>query len=118
MRNLMIVFLMMISFASVEAQTTFESTQMITMTNGKNETENINSKIVINSDTTEIELFLGVAHSKEKILSLLTVFNEKTYDVLVYEKENNEILILHVKNGNIYSVVFQTDMDNTLTFNL
>ena len=118
MRNLTIVFLMMISFASIEAQITFEGTEIVTMTDGKNETQKFNSRIVINSDTTEIELFLGVSYSKEKIFSLLTVFNEETHDILVYTKENNELLILHVKNGNIYSIVFQTDMDNSLTFNL
>lgn len=109
---------MMISFASVEAQTTFEGTEIVTMTDGKNETQKFNSRILINSDTTEIELFLGVSYSKEKIISLLTVFNEEVHDVLVYTKENNELLILHVRNGNIYSIVFQSDMDNTLTFNL
>ena len=118
MRNLMIVFIMMISFASVEAQTTFESTEMVIMTNGKNETQKLNSRIVINSDTTEIELFLGVSYSKEKILSLLTVFNEETHDVYVYRKENNEILVLYIRNGNIYSVLFQTNINNSMMFNL
>ena len=118
MRNLMMVFIMMILFVSVDAQTTFEGTEIVTMTNGKNETQKFSSRIIINSDTTEIELFIGVAHIKEKILSLITTFNEETHDVLVYTKENNELLILHVRNGNIYSIVFQTDMNNTLTFNL
>jgi len=118
MRNIMIVFLMMIGLTSVEAQISFEGTEMVTMTNGKNEIKKFNSRIVINSDTTEIDLFIGVAHIKEKILSLITIFKEETHDVLVYTKENNELLILHVRNGNIYSITFQSDMDNTLTFNL
>ncbi len=117
MKNLLFFFLILISFSSTEAQIIFESSEMIIYSNGEKETINTNHKILINSDTTEVELFLGVSYSKEKILSLLTVFNEETHDVLVYNKENNELLILYVSNGNVYSIVLQSDMDNFIIFN-
>ena len=116
MRNLMIVFLMMISFASVEAQITFESKKMITVKDGNREVENIDSKIVINSDTTEIELFIGVAHIKETIGELYTTFEDATYLILVYKLQNDELLILHFDNKILFSVVFQTSNNNGLEY--
>lgn len=116
MRSILTFFLIIFSF-SVEAQTIFESSEMVITSNCKIETIDYYNKIVINSDTTEIELHSKNIHTKEKIHSLLTVFNEETHDVLVYKKENDEILVLYTKNGIIYSIVIQTDMDNFITFN-
>ena len=116
MRSILTFFLIIFSF-SVEAQTIFESSEMVITSNGKIETIDYYNKIVINSDTTEIEIKSKNIHTKEKIHSLLTVFNEETHDVLVYKKENDEILVLYTKNGIIYSILIQTDMDNFITFN-
>ena len=116
MRSILTFFLIIFSF-SVEAQTIFESSEMVITSNGKIETIDYYNKIVINSDTTEIELHSKNIHTKEKIHSLLTVFNEETHDILVYKKENDEILVLYTKNGVIYSILIQTDMDNFITFN-
>lgn len=116
MRNLMIVFLMMTSFASVEAQTTFESNKMITVSNGSRQVENVDSKIFINSDTTEIEVRLKSARIKEKIGELYTTFGDDKYKILVYKQENDDLLILHIKDDILFSVVFQTSMNNSLEF--
>jgi hypothetical protein len=116
MRSILTFFLIIFSF-SVKAQTIFESSEMVITSNGKYETIKIDHRISINSDTTEIEIHSKNTHSKEKINSLLTVFNEETHDVLVYRKENDEILVLYTKNGVIYSILIQTDMDNFITFN-
>lgn len=116
MRNLIIAFIMMISFASVEAQITFESKKMITVKDGNREVENIDSKILINSDTTEIEVHLKSARIKEKIGELYTTFGDGTYLILVYKQLNDDLLILHINNGILFSVVFQTGMNNSLEF--
>ena len=117
MRCILTFFLIIFISYSVEAQTIFESSEMVITSNGKIETLKIDHRIIINSDTTEIEIHSKNIHTKEKIHSLLTVFNEETHDVLVYKKENDEILVLYTKNGIIYSILIQTDMDNFVTFN-
>ena len=116
-KNLLTFILIIISFVRIEAQIIFESSNMELMTDGKTETIKIDHRIIINSDTTEIEIHSKNIHTKEKIHSLLTVFNEVSHDVLVYKKENDEILVLYTKNGIIYSILIQTDMDNFVTFN-
>lgn len=116
MINLMIVFIMMISFASVEAQITFESKKMITVKDGNREVENIDSKILINSDTTEIEVHLKSARIKEKIGELYTTFEDGTYSILVYKLPNDELLMLHFDNKILFSVVFQTSNNNGLEY--
>lgn len=117
MRFLYIFFLIIFSFFRIEAQVIFESSKMEIMTDGKIETIKIDHRILINSDTTEIEIHSKNIHTKEKIHSLLTVFNEVSHDVLVYKKENDEILVLYTKDGIIYSILVQTDIDNFITFN-
>ncbi len=116
-KNLLTFILIIISFVRIEAQVIFESSNMELMTDGKTETIKIDHRIIINSDTTEIEIHSKNIHTKEKILSLRTVFNEVSHDVLVYEIENDEILVLYIKEGNIYSILFQSDMNNHVMFN-
>jgi hypothetical protein len=118
MRNLMIAFLMMIGLTSVEAQISFEGKKLITIKDEGRKVENIDSRIIINSDTTEIEVFLGVAHFKETIGEFYSSFGDEGYKILVYKLKNDELLILHFNEGILFSVVFQTDMINKLEFEI
>jgi uncharacterized protein YdeI (BOF family) len=116
MRNLIIVLLMMISFASVEAQITFEGKKLTTQKNGKFTTEDLESKIVINADTTEIDIKLKGARINEKIGELYSTFEEDTYKIFVYKQENGDTLILHINNNVLFSVMFQTGIKDSIEF--
>ena len=119
MRNLMIAFLMMIGFTSVEAQISFEGNKMITIHDDKRRVENIDSRIIIYADTTEIQVHLKAAKIKEPIGELYSTFeDEDGYKILVYQLKNNDVLILHFDKDVLFSVVFQTDMENKLEFEM
>jgi hypothetical protein len=118
MRNLMIAFLMMIGFTSVEAQISFEGNKMITIHDDKRRVENIDSRIIINADTTEIQVHLKAAKIKEPIGELYSTFGDEGYKILVYKLKNDELLILHFNEDVLFSVVFQTGMTNKLEFEI
>lgn len=118
MRNLMIAFLMMIGLTSVEAQISFEGNKMITVHDEKRDVKEMNIKIHINADTTEIEVYSKVVKFKEAIGEFYTSFGDESYKILVYKLKNDELLILHFNEDLLFSVVFQTDMVNRLEFEI
>ena len=118
MRNLMIAFLMMIGFTSVEAQISFEGKKMIIVDDEKRDIKEVDSKIFINADTTEIEVYSKVIKFKEPIKEFLTIFENGDYKIFVYVIENDNNLVIHVKNEKIISIIFQENVYNYLEFNI
>jgi hypothetical protein len=118
MRNLMIAFLMMIGFTSVEAQISFEGNKMITVNDEKRDVKEMDIKIHINADTTEIEVYSKVVKFKETIGEFYSSFEDGDYKILVYKLKDDEILVLHFDKGNMFSVVFQQDVYNSLEFEI
>jgi ABC-type ATPase with predicted acetyltransferase domain len=108
MRSLMIILAMMISIVSIEAQVTLEAKTITTVTNNKRKVEQQESKIVINADTTEVELFLDKAYVKDEIKELFSSFDEGTYKILIYKLKNDELLVLHIDNDILFCVVYQS----------
>jgi hypothetical protein len=108
MRSLMIILAMMISIVSIEAQVTLEAKTITTVTNNKRKVEQQESKIVINADTTEVELFLDKAYVKDEIKELYSSFDEGSYKILIYKLKNDDLLILHTEKDILFCVVYQT----------
>lgn len=118
MRNLMIALIMIVNFISAEAQISFEAKKIILINNKGNEVKEIEATILINSDTTEIEVYSKVIKFKETIGEFYSSFEDGDYKILVYKLKGEELLVLHIDKGNIFSIVFQTDLYNRLEFEL
>jgi hypothetical protein len=100
----------------INCQTIFEFSKIETTTNKISSIEETNGKIEISADTTEINIHIGGTIIKEKIGSIYSIVNDRTYSVIIYEQDNENIIIFHLEKGKIFCIVFQDQNYNTLEF--
>lgn len=118
MRVEFLILLIFLFITKVNSQIIFEYNQVVTTTDGNQKFENLNNKIIINSDTTEVEIHFKSIKINEKIFELYSQFDDENYKILVYKKEGDELLILHLLDEIVFSIVFQKDNYNRLEFEI
>ena len=107
MKKLLFLLPLIFIFNSLTAQISFEPKEMKTSIKKIKTIENINGRITINSDTTEIELNIGGLNYKEKI-GRLKLFNDfGDCKVYCYEQEDGT-LVLQIVNNKLFCVTFHS----------
>ena len=114
MKNLIFVFLIIFVHYSVNAQLSLDVKEMITIKDKKKSVEKINGKIIINSDTTEIEIHINDISYKERIGEFSSINDFGECKVYIYNQEEG-YLVLQILNNSHYSIWFQTK-NNKLQF--
>jgi len=107
MKNLILLFLILLISYSIKAQLSLDAKEMITVKDKKKSVEKINGKIIINSDTTEIEIHINEISYKEKIGQFSDFSDFGECKVYIYDQEEG-YLVFQILNNSLYSVWFQT----------
>jgi hypothetical protein len=114
MKNLIFVFVVMFFSYSVNAQLYLDVKEMITVKDKKKTVENINGKVNINSDTSEIEIKINEITYREKIGRCSHHNDFGDCMVYIYEQEES-YMVVQTFHRKLYSVSFQSK-NNKLQF--
>lgn len=110
MKKLFVILILISTFNLAKAQFSFESKTMIIGYEEDETTEEINTNIFINSDTTEITVKFKNATIKENIGKIFHRQITDIYKLYIYEQIPGEWIVLHFDNDILSSVVFKSDI--------
>lgn len=110
MKGLFIILVLVGTFNFANAQFYFEAKKMIKKYEEVEKIEEIEAKVFVDSDTTEITIKFKNATLKEKIGKLYHKQVSDIYKIFIYEKEKGEWIVLHFDADVLSSVVFQSEI--------
>jgi hypothetical protein len=114
MKKLFIILILVGTYNLAKAQYSFEAKKMTKEYENVEIVENIDSKISIDSDTTEIQIKFKSACLKESIGTLYHRHINNEYQMDIYQQENGDHVIFHYQKKILFMVVFQSKTNNLI----